>query len=94
MCKICTIPWWPLSPVLGWGILSGLLAVAGFIFSIVMLIDCLKRNASDFKNPITEEGKYDKMIWAAAIVLSFWCYFVGAIVYLFVVKTARPKSKG
>jgi len=93
MCKIYTIPWWPLSPALGWGILSGLLAVAGLIFSVLMLIDCLKRNASDFKNPITEEGKYDKMIWAAAIVLSFWCYFVGAIVYFFVVKTVRPEPK-
>ncbi len=94
MCKIYTIPWWPLSPAIGFGVLGGLLAVAGVVFSILMLIDCLKRSTSDFPNPITEEGKHDKLIWAAVIVLSLWCYFVGAIVYLFVVKTAQPKSKG
>ena len=33
-----------------------------------------------------------KEIWAAAIVLSLWFYFLGAIVYLFVVKTAKPEK--
>jgi uncharacterized BrkB/YihY/UPF0761 family membrane protein len=93
MYKMCTIPCWPLSTAIGWGFFSGLLVLAGFILSILMLIDCLKRSPAEFPNPITEEGKHDKKIWAAAILLSFWCYFIGTIVYFFVVRTAKPKPK-
>ena len=91
MCKVCNIPWWPLSSAFC-SVLSGLFTVAGVIFSVLMLIDCLKRTASDFKNPLTEGGKYDRLIWAGAILISMRFFFVGAIVYLFVVKTTRPKS--
>ncbi len=79
-------------PILGAGIFVVLLAIAGIVFSIFMLIDCLKRPASKFYYPLTKEGQYDKLIWAAAIVFSLWFYFLGAIVYLFVVKTAKPES--
>jgi hypothetical protein len=60
--------------------------VAGVIFSVVMLIDCLKRKPADFVNPLTKNGEYDRLVWAGAIFLSLWFYCVGAIVYFFVVK--------
>jgi hypothetical protein len=88
----CRIPFWPMAPILGAGIFMILLAIAGIVFSVFMLIDCLKRPASKFYNPLTKDGQYDKLIWAAAIVLSLWFYFLGAIVYLFVVETAKPEN--
>ena len=92
MATVCGLPCWPLGPVFGVGVLTGLVAVAGVIFSGVMLIDCLKRPVSGFVNPLTKNGEYDKLIWTVGIVLSLWFYFLGAIVYLFVVKMAKPKE--
>ena len=92
MALVCKFPWWPMSPAFGAGILLGILLIAGVVFSLVMLIDCLKRPASKFPNPLTKNGEYDKLIWAAAIVASFWFYFLGAIVYFFVVMKAKPES--
>jgi len=89
MCAPFKFPCWPLGLS---EVLVGLLAIAGVIFSIVLLIDCLKRKGSDFANPLTSKGQYDKLIWAAAIVLSFGFYFLGAIVYYFVVKRQQPES--
>jgi len=57
-------------------VLVVLLAIAGVVISIVMLIDCLKRPASKFYHPLTKQGQYDKLI-LAAIVLSLWFYFLG-----------------
>ena len=88
----CKFPWWPMGPVFGAGILLALLAVAGVIFSLVMLIDCLKRPPDKFLNALTKNGEYDKLIWAAAIVASLWFYFLGAIVYFFVIKKTKPES--
>ena len=90
MAFILRVPWWPLGPVAGAAVLLVLLAIAGGIFSLIMLIDCLKRPASGFSNPLTKAGQHDKLIWAAAIVASFWFYYVGAIVYYFVVKRTKP----
>jgi len=81
-----------MAPVFGAGVLLGLLVIAGVVFSLVMLIDCLKRPASKFFNPLTKNGEYDKLIWAAAIVASFWFYFLGAIVYFFIVMKAKPEG--
>lgn len=89
---LCRFPWWPMGPMVGAGVLVVLLAIAGAIFSLVMLVDSLKRPASQFVYPLTRNGEYDRLIWAAAIVVSFWFYFIGAIVYFFVVKTARPQG--
>lgn len=83
-----------MGPIVGAGVLMVLLAIAGGIFSLVMLIDCLKRPTSQFAYPLTRNGEYDRLIWALAIVVSLWFYFIGAIVYFFVVKTARPQSGG
>jgi hypothetical protein len=94
MAFACRFPWWPLGPVVGAGVLLVLLAIAGVIFSLVMLVDCLKRPASQFVHPLTKNGEYDRLIWAAAIVASFWFYFIGAIVYFFVVKRTKPQGGG
>ena len=89
---MCKIPCWPMGPIFGIPMLAGMLAVAGVVFSLVMLIDCLKRDHAKFGNPLTLNGEYDKLIWAAAIIASLWFYFLGAIVYFFVVKKAKPKN--
>jgi len=92
IAMICRPVCWPLGPMVGGGVILGILAVAGVVFSLVMLIDCLKRSAKRFPNPLTKNGEYDKLIWAAAIVLSLWFYFLGAIVYFFVVMRAKAKK--
>ncbi|NQT03604.1 MAG: PLDc N-terminal domain-containing protein [Planctomycetes bacterium] len=89
----CRFPFWPIRPIFGIQVLWGVLAIVGVIFSLIMLIDCLKRPTSKFYNPLTKEGEYDKLIWAVAIVLSFSFYFVGAIVYFVVIKRAKPEKK-
>jgi len=83
---------WPLGPIVGGGIILGILAVGGVVLSLVVLIDCLKRPARKFPNPLTKNGEYDKLIWAGAIVLSLWFYFLGAIVYYFVVMRDKAKK--
>ena len=92
MALACGFQCWPMRPIGGWGVPVGLLAIAGIIFSLVMLIDCLKRPAEKFLNPLTKDGEYDRLIWAAAIVASLWVYFLGAIVYFIVVMRAKPKK--
>lgn len=89
----CRFPFWPIRPIFGIQALLGILAVGGVIFSLIMLIDCLKRPASKFYYPLTKESEYDKLIWAAAIALSLSFYCMGAIVYFFVIKTAKPEDK-
>jgi hypothetical protein len=86
MILACRFGCWPAGPFVGAQVWGGLLVVAGVIFSVVMLIDCLKRKPADFVNPLTKNGEYDRLIWAGAIFLSLWFYCVGAIVYFFVVK--------
>ena len=93
MFNWCRFPFWPIRPIFGFEALWGVLAVLGVIFSLIMLIDCLKRPASKFDHPLSHEGKYDKLIWAAAIALSLNFYFLGTIVYFFVIKTAKPQDK-
>lgn len=93
MITWCRFPFWPIRPIFGFPALCHILAVLGVIFSIIMLIDCLKRPSSRFYHPLTHEGKYDKLIWAAAIVLSLSFYCVGAIAYFFVIKRDKPENK-
>jgi hypothetical protein len=90
MAMACRLPLWPL---VGCRVLVALLAIAGVVFSLGMLVDCLKRPASKFYRPLTKNAQYDRLIWAGAIVLSLWFYFLGAIVYLVVVKTAKPEDR-
>ena len=89
----CRLPFWPIRPIFGIHVFWGILAVAGIIFSLVMLIDCIKRPTSKFYHPLTKDCEYDKLIWAAAIALSLSCYFLGAIVYFFVIKIGKPEDK-
>jgi uncharacterized BrkB/YihY/UPF0761 family membrane protein len=79
-----------MGPIFGAGVLLGILAIAGVIFSLVMLIDCLRRPNEKFLNPLTKNSEYDKLIWAGVIVASLWFYFLGTIAYFFVVKKVKP----
>lgn len=93
--QVCRVPCWPMGPIVAIPVLGVLLVIAAVVFSLVMLIDCLKRKPAEFLNPLTKDGGYDKLIWAAAILLSLWFFCIGAIAYLFVVKMAKPeKSEG
>ncbi|MHC4086509.1 MAG: hypothetical protein ACYSU5_15075 [Planctomycetota bacterium] len=92
MALVCRFPCWPIAPIFGPEALPTLLSIAGIIFSIVMLIDCLKRPAPKFYYPLTKEAEYDKLIWAIAIAISLGYYFIGAIVYFVVVKRAKPDT--
>ncbi len=89
----CRFPFWPIRPIFGFEALWGILEILGVVFSVIMLIDCLKRPVSKFYHPLTKEGQYDRLIWAAAILLSLSFYFVGAIAYYFVIKKAKPENK-
>ncbi len=91
--RMCRFPFWPIRPIFEFEALWGILEILGVVFSVIMLIDCLKRPVSKFYNPLTKEGQYDRLIWAAAIVLSINFYFVGAIAYYFVIKKAKPENK-
>ena len=62
MAGIYRIPCWPISPFFGTELLVGALAVAGVIFSLLMLVDCLKRPREKFCNTITKGAEYDKLI--------------------------------
>jgi len=83
---------WPLGSVVAGGVILGILAIAGVVLSLVVLIDCLKRPARKFPYPLTKNGEYDRLIWAGAIVLSLGFYFLGAIVYFFVVMRDKAKK--
>ncbi len=93
MITRCWFPFWPIRPFFGIEALWGVIAILGVVFTLIMLIDCLKRPTSKFYNPLTKEGEYDKLIWAVAILLSLSFYFVGAIAYYFVIKKAKPENK-
>jgi hypothetical protein len=54
-----------------------LCVIAAFGFWLWMLIDCLLRSDEAFR------GKNDRLIWTLVIILT---NFVGAFIYLFVVK--------
>ncbi len=90
---IFNFPFWnPVLPHFNIGSFSTILGIAGLIFAIVMLVDCLKRKPVNFTNPISIEGKYDKIIWSLGIVLTLQYWFLGAIVYYFVVKADKGDS--
>ena len=55
-----------------------LLTIAGYLFWIWMLLDCLKREPGKFGTFFTKTGDLDKVVWFAFLVVSI---FVGAIAY-------------
>lgn len=85
-------PFWPIGPVVCGHVFMILLMIAAVVFTVVMLIDCLKRPPSRFPHPLTKGAEYDKLIWAGAMLLSLGFYCLGAIVYFFVVVTSRLDS--
>lgn len=90
---MCTVfegfRFWPLGPVFGIGMMLFALALAGGIFTIVMIVDCLQRRPEQFASPISYRGQNDKLIWLVALIASFWFWFVPSIVYYFVVVRAQ-----
>jgi len=87
-----SFPFWPMRPVFALDGLVSILALAGIVCTVIMLVDCLKREPNQFAHPISAEGKYDKIIWALAMALSLSLYFLGTIVYFFVVYRDKKES--
>ena len=50
----------------------------GFVFWLIMLVDCLKREPDSFDGSITSSQRGDRLLWVAAIVFGF---ALGAVVY-------------
>lgn len=80
-----TFPFWPMRPIFDIHFVTGFFAIAGVVFTVIMLIDCLKREPHEFAHPISKNAEHDKVIWAVAMVLSLSLYFIGTFVYLFIV---------
>lgn len=59
---------------------TAIIAIVLVIFWILMIIDCARR---DFKNDV------EKIIWILVIVFMQW---IGALVYLLVVRMSNPKG--
>ena len=59
---------------IGFGIAAILLVLFLFVFWLLMLIDCLKR---DFKKD------YEKIVW---VLVMIFLHLLGAVIYYFVVK--------
>lgn len=95
MMQSFTFPFWPMRPMFEIHYLTGLLAIVGIVFTVFMLVDCLKRRTDQFAHPISDGGKYDKIIWAVAMSLSLSLYFIGTVVYFFVVYLGKKdESQG
>lgn len=71
-----------------------LIWLVGVIFSVFMLIDCLKRNPTEFKTVFTESREFDKVIWASFIVVSPLFFFIGSIAYFIGEKRGTAKTQG
>lgn len=69
-----------------------LVGIAGFVFSVWMFIDCLKREHSAFKNTFTKDGEFDKIIWAVIIFAGMSFFYLGAILYYFLVKKSTKPA--
>lgn len=67
------------------GVLFGLifagLAIFAFVFWILMLVDCVKRKFKD---------DTEKIIWVLVVIFT---YFVGALIYYFVVKDKSNRKR-
>ncbi len=87
-----SFPFWPVRPEFAMQYLVGMLALVGIVFTVIMLIDCLKRKPEQFAHPLSTNAAYDKIIWALAMVFSLSFYFVGTIVYFFVVFLGKKEE--
>jgi uncharacterized BrkB/YihY/UPF0761 family membrane protein len=66
---------------LGLGLVGMIISVLIIVFWLYMLIDCLRR---DFKKDV------DKLIWFLLLITTF---FLGAVLYYFMIKTAKTKKR-
>ena len=62
-----------------------------FVFWIIMLIDCFRRDEDEFPNPTDNT----KTTWALVLLVSWlvWLYWLAAIVYFFLVRRRMPRRK-
>ncbi len=60
-----------------------IIAIAGLVFWVLMLVDVIKRQDDQFPNP----SENTKIIWILIVVLLSW---IGALVYYFMVKKKMP----
>ncbi len=69
--------------------LVALIALAIFIFWIIMLVDCIKRPEGEFPNSTGNS----KTIWLVVLLASWLIgfYWLAAIIYYFMVKRAAGK---
>ena len=72
-----------------WPGFAGILGLALFVFWIVMLIDCIRREPVEFRLLFTQNFRSEKWIWLAIIVLG---QLVGALVYLLAVRQPRRSA--
>ena len=92
MLRTISFPFWPVKPFFNLESMAGLVALVGIVFTVIMLIDCIRREPAEFGHPISGGGKYDKIIWSLAMVMSLSLYFLGTIVYFFTVYRGSRKS--
>jgi hypothetical protein len=67
-----------------------LVAIATIVFWIMMLVDCVKRDESEFPNSTGNT----KTIWLVVLIASWFLgslYWLAAIIYYFMVKRAAQK---
>ncbi|MFA5866993.1 MAG: hypothetical protein WC891_03395 [Actinomycetota bacterium] len=73
-----------------WGLVA-LIAIALFVFWILMLIDCFQRDESEFPNSTGNS----KTIWLV-VLLASWLLsmsWLAALIYYFMVKRAMPRGQ-
>ncbi len=66
-----------------WGLLA-LIGLALFIFWVVMLIDCIKRDEADFPGSTGSS----KTLWLAILIIGWLIgfYWLAAVIYYFMIK--------
>ena|GEM_PF-1366883 len=73
-----------------WGVLA-LVGLLLFILWIITLVDCVKRDNSEFPGA----GENTKTIWLVILIVTFFVNFwwVAAVVYYFAVMKKMPRKK-
>jgi len=67
--------------IMGFGLIAIVVGILLFVFWLLMLVDCLKR---DFKKD------YEKIVW---VLVMIFLHILGAIIYYFVVKVDHKAAK-
>ena len=73
---------WMLFIVVMW-----IIALGGLVLWVIMLIDVVQRDDSQFPNP----GGNERMVWILVVALTGW---IGGLVYYFTIYRKLGKAKG